>query len=108
MKIKTPKYITFRKDLEKYMVSVFSKSHQKMFYVGIFDDLDTAINERDSFIIENLNDITKFNLPRGVSRIKNNKYQSYLSIGKFYKQIGSYDTIDEAYMARKIYILSLI
>lgn len=107
MKLKTPKYIYYRDDLKKYMVSIYSKSHQKMFYLGLFNELKTAIKERDDFLILNIKDITKHNLPRGISRV-NNKYQSYLSIGKFYKQIGSFETIQEAVNARKSYIKSLI
>lgn len=98
--IKEQKFIAFKEN--RYSVSVYSKKYKKNYYVGRFETLSEAIQERDSFIANNAKDICDGTMPRGITLNEaTGKYVAYVdtSVGIRY-YLGYHDTIKEAVKAR--------
>jgi len=92
----------------KYKVVFHSKTEKETVNAGIYDDLQMAINIRDSFIKKHINDILKGYLPRGITYVKKtNKYESKFYFQKKYSIIGYFNTLNEAIIKRNYFIDSL-
>lgn len=111
VKFKLPKSIGLSRQ-NKYRVILTTKkcsnSDKRTVYVGTYDTLEEALIERDKFIVENYEGLTKGYMPRGIAYNKrNNNYQASLSLEGITFFIGTYKTIDEAMQKRNIFINSL-
>lgn len=106
MKNKLPKYVSQVKATGKYQVIVRSKKYGTKRYVGQYNTINEAINERDKFVVENYHDFTEGYLPRGITKFRGKFDASFTFRGKDLF-IGSFSSLEEAVTSRNNYIDSL-
>lgn len=70
-----PKSITISSG--KYRVRIYSKKDKKGYEVGQFDNIETALNKRDEWLVQNYNLVEGY-LPRGIYSYRG-KYRAQVS-----------------------------